>query len=105
MIYAVIDIGGNQVIIEPGKFYDINYICAHPGDIINFKRVLFYSKLSKCQVGTPCLNKVFVKAIVLKHFKGTKIQVFKIKRKKNYRVKHGYRQNLTRIFIQDIAIN
>ena len=28
MTYAVVDFGGNQMIIEPGKFYDINYISA-----------------------------------------------------------------------------
>nr|WGH12842.1 ribosomal protein L21 [Echinothamnion sp.] len=103
MTYAVIDVGGNQVIIEPGKFYDINYVCANPGDIIRFKRVLFFSKSNSYQIGTPCLETIFVKAIVLKHLRGKKIKVFKVKPKKNNRVKIGHRQKLTRIFIEDIV--
>nr|YP_010618815.1 Ribosomal protein L21 [Deltalsia parasitica]WAX02828.1 Ribosomal protein L21 [Deltalsia parasitica] len=102
MIYAVIDVGGNQIIIEPGKFYDVNYIFANPGDIISFKRVLFCSKSGNYDVGTPCLDQVCVKAIILKHLKGKKIKIFKVKPKKNNRTKKGHRQKLTRIFVQDI---
>nr|WGH13039.1 ribosomal protein L21 [Echinothamnion sp.] len=102
MTYAVIDVGGNQIIIEPGKFYDINYIYANPGDMISFKRVLFFSRSNLYQIGTPCLKAIFVKAVVLKHLKDKKIKVFKVKPKKNNRTKKGHRQKLTRIFVQDI---
>nr|YP_009395713.1 ribosomal protein L21 [Herposiphonia versicolor]ARW64693.1 ribosomal protein L21 [Herposiphonia versicolor] len=102
MTYAVIDVGGNQMIIEPGKFYDINYLPSNPGDIISFKRVLLFSESNAYQIGTPCLEHILVKATVLKHLKGKKIKVFKIKPKKNYRIKQGYRQKLTRILIEDI---
>nr|YP_009399433.1 ribosomal protein L21 [Dictyomenia sonderi]ARW69039.1 ribosomal protein L21 [Dictyomenia sonderi] len=102
MTYAVIDVGGSQIIIEPGKFYDVNYIVANPGDIIRFKRVLFYYKSDGYHIGTPCLDKVFVKAIVLKHLRGKKVKIFKVKPKKNNRTKKGYRQKLTRIFVQDV---
>nr|YP_010850355.1 ribosomal protein L21 [Lophurella caespitosa]WGH13238.1 ribosomal protein L21 [Lophurella caespitosa] len=102
MTYAVIDVGGNQIIIEPGKFYDINYVYANPGDTISFKRVLFFSKSNAYQIGTPCLEKIFVKATVLKHLRGKKIKVFKVKPKKNNRIIKGHRQKLTRIFVEDI---
>ena len=102
MTYAVVDIGGSQVIVEPGKFYDLNYIPAQPGDIINLNRVLFLSKDNVYSLGKPCLDNVVVKATVLKHLGGNKITVFKMKSKKNSRVKKGYRQRLTRIFIDNI---
>jgi len=102
MTYAVIDIGSNQMIIEPGKFYDINYVPANPGDVVNFKRVLLLSKSNTYKIGTPCLDNIVVKATVLKHLKGKKVKVFKVKPKKNYRVKQGHRQKLTRILVQDI---
>ena len=63
---------------------------------------LLLSKSNEYQIGTPCLQNIVVKATVLKHFKGKKIQVFKIKPKKNYRIKQGHRQKLTRILIEDI---
>nr|YP_009397567.1 ribosomal protein L21 [Dipterosiphonia australica]ARW66753.1 ribosomal protein L21 [Dipterosiphonia australica] len=102
MTYAVIDVGGNQIIIEPGKFYDVNYIDANPGDLINLTRVLFFSKLNVYHIGTPCLTQVLVKATILKHVKGKKIKIFKVKPKKNNRQTKGHRQKLTRIFVEDI---
>lgn len=103
MTYAVIDVGSNQMIIEPGKFYDINYVPSNPGDIISFKRILLLSKSNTYKIGKPCLDNVVVKATVLKHLKGRKVKVFKVKPKKNYRLNRGHRQKLTRIFIQDIS--
>nr|YP_009396530.1 ribosomal protein L21 [Vertebrata australis]ARW65716.1 ribosomal protein L21 [Vertebrata australis] len=103
MTYAVIDLGGNQIIIEPGKFYDINYISAAPGDVIKFNRVLFLNKGNNdYDLGSPCLHNVSVKATILKHLTDDKIAVFKVKPKKNNRVRRGHRQKLTRVFIEDI---
>ena len=104
MTYAVIDVGGNQILIEPGKFYDINYIYANPGDLVNFKRVLLISKANEYKVGKPCLDNVVVRATVLKHLQGKKIKVFKVKPKKNNRLTKGYRQRLTRIFVDSIVV-
>nr|YP_009396325.1 ribosomal protein L21 [Polysiphonia scopulorum]ARW65511.1 ribosomal protein L21 [Polysiphonia scopulorum] len=104
MTYAVIDVGGNQLLIEPGKFYDVNYIYANPGDLVNFKRVLMISNANNYTVGRPCLDNVLVKATVLKHLQGKKIKVFKVKPKKNNRVTKGYRQKSTRIFIESIVM-
>nr|YP_009393442.1 ribosomal protein L21 [Bostrychia simpliciuscula]ARW62004.1 ribosomal protein L21 [Bostrychia simpliciuscula] len=101
-MYAIIDIGGHQIWIEPGKFYDVNYIYANPGDVVNLHRVLFLSKSNAFHVGIPCLNNVVVKAKILKHFRGKKLTVFKIKPKKNSRLKKGHRQKLTRLLVQDI---
>nr|YP_009392605.1 ribosomal protein L21 [Bostrychia tenella]ARW61167.1 ribosomal protein L21 [Bostrychia tenella] len=103
MIYAIVDVAGHQMWIEPGKFYDVNYICANPGDIINLNRVLFFSNSNVFHVGMPCLDKVTVKAKILKHFKGRKLTIFKIKPKKNSRFKKGHRQKLTRFLVQDIV--
>nr|ARW69244.1 ribosomal protein L21 [Polysiphonia sp.] len=104
MTYAIVDIGGNQIFVEPKKFYDIDYIPSNPGDLICLKRVLFLSNSYTFQVGTPCINNILVKATILRHFKSKKVAVFKMKSKKNYRVKRGHRQKFTRIFIEDINI-
>ena len=82
MTYAVVDVGGSQIIVEPGKFYDLNYIPADPGDTINLNRVLFLCNGSNYYVGKPCLNDTSIKATVLRHFSGNKIIVFKMKSKK-----------------------
>lgn len=104
MTYAVLDISGRQIIVEPGKFYDINYLSAEPGDVVHFNRVLFAHKNDNYAVGKPCLDAAYAKGTILKHLSGDKITVFKFKRKKNSRFKKGHRQKLTRVFIEDIML-
>nr|ARW60122.1 ribosomal protein L21 [Laurencieae sp.] len=104
MVYAVVELGGNQIIIEPGKFYDVTYMKANPGDIIHLNRVLLLVQSSNLNVGYPCLTNVIVRAKVLRHLTGKKLTIFKMKPKKNNRVKTGYRQRLTRIFIEHVSI-
>ena len=102
MVYAVIQIGGKQLWVQEGRFYDVNQLRADPGQTILLNRVLLLNKNSEVKVGSPCLTNINIKAKVLKHFKSRKVTVFKMKSKKNMRSKQGYRQNLTRLLIQEI---
>ena len=102
MTYAIIEASGKQLLIEPGKFYDLNYIPGEPGDVIKFNRVLFFSDNQTLKIGMPCLNSIVIEAKILKHFRGRKVTVFKIKSKKNSRIKQGHRQKLTRLLVVDI---
>lgn len=102
MTYAIIETSGKQLWIEPGKFYDVNYINGEPGDIIHFHRILFMKQEDKISIGKPCLNFIQIKGKILKHLKGKKITVFKMKAKKNNRTKQGHRQKFTRVLIEEI---
>ena len=105
MEYAIIDAGGRQIWVEPGKYYDLNYIDSNPGDIVNFNRILFIRNHKNIKIGHPCINNIIIKAKVLKHLKGRKLIIFKMKPKKNFRIKQGHRQKMTRILIQDFGLN
>lgn len=102
MTYAIVEIGGKQVWIYSGNFYDVNKLSAFPGETVSLNKVLLLNKNGNIVVGKPCIDKYTIKAKVLKHFKSRKTMVFKMKRKKNMRSKRGYRQELTRLLIQDI---
>nr|YP_009391568.1 ribosomal protein L21 [Laurenciella marilzae]ARW59712.1 ribosomal protein L21 [Laurenciella marilzae] len=102
MVYAVVELSGSQIVVEPGKFYDVNYVQAEPGDIIKLNRVLLLAQSKNFTFGSPCLSNVIVKAKILRHFKGKKLTVFKVKPKKNNRIKNGHRQKLTRILVEKI---
>ncbi len=102
MIYAILEINGKQIWVTPGKFYDIDKISAQPGDYIKIENILFLKNEQEILIGKPCLNKVYAKGKVLKHLKGRKITVFKMKPKKNMYSKNGHRQELSRIFIESI---
>jgi large subunit ribosomal protein L21 len=102
MIYAILEASGRQVWIQPGKFYDLNKITAKPGEYIKLEKILFIKNLNEVKVGTPCIPGMYIKAKILKHLKGRKITVFKMKPKKNMRSKNGHRQELSRILIESI---
>ncbi len=55
------------------------------------------------KVGTPIVAGASVKAKILQQPRGTKIIVFKKKRRKNYRRKRGHRQELTVLKIEEIS--
>nr|YP_010195451.1 ribosomal protein L21 [Gracilaria baiana]UAD82848.1 ribosomal protein L21 [Gracilaria baiana] len=102
MVYAIIEADGKQIWIEPGKYYDINYIPGEPGDYIQFNKVLALKQESSIHLGKPCIKSACIKAKILKHIKGKKITVFKAKSKKNCRKKKGHRQKLTRLLIEKV---
>nr|YP_009297047.1 ribosomal protein L21 [Ceramium japonicum]AOM66390.1 ribosomal protein L21 [Ceramium japonicum] len=102
MSYAIIEASGRQLWVQPGHFYDLNHICGDPGDIVHLNRVLFYCKNQAIQIGQPCLNNIYVKTKILKHLRGRKVTVFKMKSKKNVRIKNGHRQNMTRLLVEKI---
>nr|YP_010199101.1 ribosomal protein L21 [Crassiphycus usneoides]UAD88550.1 ribosomal protein L21 [Crassiphycus usneoides] len=100
MVYAIIEADGKQIWIEPGKYYDLNYIPGEPGDYIQFNKILVLKQNNYIYLGEPCVESVVIKAKIIKHLKGKKIIVFKTKPKKNSRKKKGYRQKLTRLLIE-----
>ena len=102
MIYAIVEIGGKQLWVESGKFYDVNKINALPGETVSLNKVLLLRKEESLIIGDPCIQYYNIKAKVLRHFKAKKVTVFKMKPKKNMRIKRGFRQNLTRLLIEEI---
>lgn len=103
MNYAIIEASGKQLWIEEGKFYDLNYIPGEPGDLIKLNKILLINNKNNIQIGHPCLTSITIKAKILRHVKGKKISVFKIKPKKNNKLKQGHRQKLTRLLIEKIS--
>ena len=105
MKYAVIEIGGKQILVEEGKYYATNRLPHKAGSSLNITRILLCNDKGKRVIGHPYienLESVEVKATILEHFKDSKITVFKMKPKKKTRWTKGHRQSQTRIFIDKI---
>ena len=90
MNYAIVEASGKQFWIEPGKFYDLNYINLNPGDKIALVRVLLVNNNGNVSVGYPCLENTSVEATVLGHIRSKKITVYKMRPKKKTRKKQGH---------------
>ncbi len=104
MTYAVIRTGGKQFRVEPGKKLRIPSLVADVGSTITFDEVILGSDGKNVHAGKPLVGGASVTAEVVKHGKGDKIIVFKMKRRKNYAKKQGHRQGFTEVKINTIKL-
>ncbi len=104
-MYAIIKAGGHQIQVQPDSVIELNRIALDEGATFETDQVLLVGEEGQsAQVGTPLVNGATVKGTVLKHFRGPKILIFKMKRRKNYRRTRGHRQELTRVKINSIDV-
>ena len=101
-MYAVIATGGKQYRVQEGDVLDIERLDIPSGDTVEFDEVLSLGEGADIQCGNPFIGSAVVKAEIVEHFRGKKLTVFKMKRRKGYRKKHGHRQELTKIQITEI---
>lgn len=105
MAYAIIEAGGKQFRVEPGRFYDINRLALNEDDAITFDQVLFVENDGEVSIGQPLVEGATISGTVMRHLRGRKIIVYKMRPKKKTRKKQGHRQDLTRVMINSITLN
>ncbi len=105
MSYAIIETGGKQLRVEPGRFYDIDLLPAAEGDQISLENVLLVQHDGDVHIGQPLVEGALVEGTVMRHLRGKKIIVYKMRPKKKTRKKRGHRQELTRLMIDSISLN
>ena len=102
-MYAVIRTGGKQYRVSAGEKLKIEQIAADVGQEIVLDQVLLVADGDALKMGTPLVAGAKVKVKVLKHGRGDKVHIYKMKRRKHYRRSQGHRQNYTEIEILGIA--
>ena len=105
MTYAIIETGGKQIRVEPGRFYDIELLSAQADETVTIESVLFVQHNGEVTVGQPTIEGAKVEGTVMRHFRGRKVLVYKMKPKKKTRKKRGHRQETTRLMINSISVN
>ena len=104
MPYAINKTGGKQFRVEPGRTYRIPTLVGDQGAQVEFNEVLLGNDGSNVRTGVPALSGAKVTGEIVRHGKGDKIIVFKMKRRKNYARKQGHRQPFTEVKINDITL-
>jgi large subunit ribosomal protein L21 len=102
-MYAVVDNGGKQYRVEPGRTLVLDRMDAEAGATVTFDRVLLIGDGDVVTVGTPTVSGASVRGTVMEHGRGPKIIVFRFRPKAHYRRRTGYRSELTRVRIDEIA--
>jgi large subunit ribosomal protein L21 len=105
MSYAIIETGGKQVRVEPGRFYDIELLPVEADQSVTIQNVLLVQHNGDVTIGQPFVEGATVEGTVLRHFRGRKVIVYKMKPKKKTRKKRGHRQEITRLMINSISMN
>ncbi len=103
-MYAVTEIKGFQYRVEKGETLRVPKFDVEVGKKITIPEVMLVSDKGDVKVGTPYVDGAVVSATVTGHDRYDKVTVFKKKRRKDYSVKKGHRQDYTEIVIDDITV-
>ncbi len=103
-MYAVVRLAGKQCMVSPEEKIKVPRLDVTEGSLIQCDQVLFYSGEDDTRIGNPTLDDVKVTAEVVEHGRDSKITVFKMKRRKNYRRRKGHRQDHTILRIKEISV-
>lgn len=101
-MYAIIADGGRQLKVEEGQELDLAYRDVTKGDKLTLERVLAIGGTDDVKLGAPTLDGASVTAEIVGTSQGPKVEVQKIRRRKNSRRHTGHRAMYTRVKIEKI---
>lgn len=102
-MFAIVKTGGKQYRVAAGDQITVERLEGDVGAEIALTDVLALGGIETPQVGRPTVPNASVRARIVQQPRGTKVIVFKKKRRKNYRRKRGHRQDLTVLKIEEIS--
>lgn len=103
-MYAVIQTGGKQYRVEPGKTVVVEKLAGEAGAQVVFDQVLLVSSGDggSVTVGKPTVAGATVTGEIVEQTRGEKLVVFKFRRRKNYVRRNGHRQDVTVVKVAEI---
>ena len=102
-MYAVIKTGGKQYRVAVGDVLRVESLQAEPGSTIELDDILMVADGDDVKAGSDVAKGTTVSASVRGHGRGDKVRVYKFRRRKNYRLTQGHRQNYTELEITAIG--
>ena len=101
-MYAIIKCGGKQYKVQEGDFLNVDLIDASPKDKIIVNDVLAVND-GELKVGTPTVEGASVELEVINHGKDKKVIIFKKRRRKDSKLKKGFRRKHTIVKVNKIS--
>jgi large subunit ribosomal protein L21 len=108
--YAIIETGGKQLHVKPGRFYDTPLAFPVDNSVnqnakIVFSRILLVRHKDITLIGKPWIENATIKGRVLHSWRDEKVTIYNMRPKKKTRKKQGHRQPLVRWVIDDICVD
>ena len=101
-MYAIIKNGGKQYRVSEGDELSLDKMSLEAGSVVEMKEVLAVNT-GELRVGAPFVEGAVVTAEVIREGRDRKVITFKKRRRKDSKVKRGFRRDFTRVKITKIA--
>lgn len=102
---AIIEAAGKQFRVEPNQVLDIEGLAlTKSSKKIVFDKILSIRKGDSFEVGTPFIKGASVACELIEEIRGPKKVIFKMRRRKNYRRKNGFRSVVARLRVKEITL-
>jgi len=102
-MYAIIKASGQQFKVQEGDIICFDKMGLEPKTEVEFKEVLAIEKDGDLTIGTPTVEGSVVKGEVINEGRDKKVIIFKKRRRKDSKLKRGFRRDFTRVKITNIA--
>lgn len=99
---AIVDLNGKQYQVEEGRYVTVDRLGLDENASLELGNVLLVLNGEETLVGAPFVDGAVVRAKVLRHLRGPKVLVYKMRCKKGYRRKNGHRQDYTQLQIEGV---
>jgi large subunit ribosomal protein L21 len=101
-MYAIIKNGGKQYKVQEGDYINLDKLDASPKEKIEVTEVLAVNN-GEMKVGAPFVDGAKVELEVVTDGKDAKVITFKKRRRKDSKVKRGFRRQYTRVKVLSIT--
>ena len=101
-MYAIIKNGGKQYKVQEGDVLSLDKLSLDTGATVEINEVLAVNA-GELKIGTPFVEGAVVTAEVIAEGRDKKVVIFKKRRRKDSKVKRGFRRDYTRVKITKIA--
>ena len=102
-MYAIIKASGQQFKVQEGDIICFDKMGLEPKAEVEFKEVLALENNGELTIGTPFVEGAVVKGEVINEGRDKKVIIYKKRRRKDSKLKRGFRRDFTRVRITKIA--
>ena len=100
--YAIFKHGGKQYRVSEGEFLKLDHFSAEAKSTVEITEVLAVND-GEVKVGAPFVKGAKVVLEVVNEGKDKKVVIYKKRRRKDSKLKHGFRRQFTRVKVVSIA--
>lgn len=101
-MYAIIKTGGKQYKVSQGDILNVDRLSLDPKETVNFTDVIAVNDGNVLKVGADVANAIVTAEVVVEG-RDRKVVIYKKRRRKDSKLKRGFRRSFTQVRITNIA--